>query len=127
MSDPALTDLTVTEARKLLDRREVSSVELTKAALDRITQVEDRVKAFVTVTEDLALRQAEDADRRISAGDSVTLTGIPMQLKDNMTTRGVATTCSSRMLEGFIPPYDSTVTRRLYQQSAVLMGKGNLD
>ena len=127
MSDLVLADLTVHEARDLLDRREVSSVELTRAALDRIAKVEDSVKAFVTVTEDLALRQAKDADRRIAAGDAATLTGIPMQLKDNMTTTGVATTCSSRMLEGFVPPYDSTVTRRLYDQSAVLMGKGNLD
>ena len=127
MSDLVLADLTVHEVRDLLDRREVSSVELTRVALDRIAKVEERVKAFVTVTEDLALQQAEEADRRIAAGDATTLTGIPMQLKDNMTTMGVATTCSSRMLEGFVPPYDSTVTRRLYDQSAVLMGKGNLD
>ena len=125
--DQQAPSLTVHQARALLDRREVSSVELTRAALDRIAQVEDRVKAFVTVTEDLALRQAEDADRRIAEGHAAPLTGIPMQLKDNMTTTGVATTCSSRMLEGFIPPYDSTVTRRLYDQSAVLVGKGNLD
>ena len=122
-----MADLTISEARGLLDKREVSSVELTRAALDRIAQVEDSVKAFVTVTEDLAMQQAEEADRRIAAGDAAPLTGIPMQLKDNMTTTGVATTCSSRMLEGFVPPYDSTVTRRLYKQSAVLMGKGNLD
>ena len=127
MSDSALTDLSISEARGLLDRGEVSSVELTRAALDRIAQVEDSVKAFVTVTEDLALQQAEQADRRIASGDAAPLTGIPMQLKDNMTTTGVATTCSSRMLEGFVPPYDSTVTKRLYKQSAVLMGKGNLD
>ncbi len=127
MSDPSLTDLTISEARGLLDSREVSSVELTRAALGRIAQVEDSVKAFVTVTEDIALQQAEEADRRIASGDAAPLTGIPMQLKDNMTTTGVATTCSSRMLEGFVPPYDSTVTRRLYKQSAVLMGKGNLD
>ena len=127
MSEPSLTDLTISQARELLDRREVSSVELTRAALDRITQVEDSVKAFVTVTKDLALQQAEESDRRIAAGDAAPLTGIPMQLKDNMTTTGVATTCSSRMLEGFVPPYDATVTQRLYRQSAVLMGKGNLD
>ena len=127
MSDSPLTDLAISEARGLLDRREVSSVELTKASLERIAQVEDRVKAFVTVTEDLALQQAGEADRRIATGAAAPLTGIPMQLKDNMTTTGVATTCSSRMLEGFVPPYDSTVTRRLYEQSAVLMGKGNLD
>ncbi len=127
MSDSTLTDLTISEARSLLDRGEVSSAELTRAALERIMQVEDSVKAFVTVTEHLAMQQAEEADRRIAAGDAAPLTGIPMQLKDNMATTGVSTTCSSRMLEGFVPPYDATVTRRLYKQSAVLMGKGNLD
>ena len=119
--------LTIHEARSLLDKREVSSVELTRATLDRIAQVEDRVKAFVTVTEDVAIEQAERADELIAKGEVRPLTGIPMQLKDNMATRGVATTCSSKMLEGFVPPYDATVTRRLYEQSAVLVGKGNLD
>ena len=122
-----LAELTIHEARELLDRGEVSSVELTRAILDRIAQVEDGVKAFVTVTEDLAVEQAERADARIAKGDAAPLTGIPMQLKDNMATRGVATTCSSKMLENFVPPYDATVTQRLYDQSAVLVGKGNLD
>jgi aspartyl-tRNA(Asn)/glutamyl-tRNA(Gln) amidotransferase subunit A len=119
--------LTAHEARELLDRREVSSVELTQAALERIRQVEDRVKAFVTVTEDFALEQARKADARIAAGDVRPLTGIPMQLKDNMCTRGIRTTCSSRMLEHFVPPYDATVARRLYAEGAVLVGKGNMD
>ena len=123
----ALADLTIHEARALLDDRRISSVELARAALDRIGQVEERVKAFVSVTEDMALEQARAADSRIAAGDAAPLTGIPMQLKDNMATRGVATTCSSRMLEDFVPPYDATVTRRLYDQSAVLIGKGNMD
>ncbi len=122
-----LAELTIHEARELLDRGEVSSVELTRVILDRIAQVEDGVKAFVTVTEDLAVEQAERADARIAKGDAAPLTGIPMQLKDNMATRGVATTCSSKMLENFVPPYDATVTQRLYDQSAVLVGKGNLD
>ena len=119
--------MTAHEARGLLDRREVSSVELTQAVLDRIHEVEDKVKAFVTVTDELALEQARGADERIASGDAQPLTGVPMQLKDNMCTRGVATTCSSRMLESFVPTYSATVTRRLYQQGAVLMGKGNLD
>ena len=127
MDASSLVGLTVHEARSLLDSRRVSAVELTRAALDRIEQVEDRVKAFVTVTADPALDQASEADRRIAEGRAAPLTGIPMQLKDNMATRGIPTTCSSRMLEGFVPPYDSTVTRRLYDQSAVLVGKGNLD
>ncbi len=119
--------MTAHEARGLLDRGEVSSVELTQAVLDRIHEVEDKVKAFVTVTDELALEQARRADERIASGDAQPLTGVPMQLKDNMCTRGVATTCSSRMLQNFVPTYSSTVTRRLYQQGAVLMGKGNLD
>ena len=127
MDAAQLASLTIHEARALLDSREISSVELTKATLDRISQVEDRVKAFVTVSEDLAMEQAERADARIAKGEAAALTGVPMQLKDNMATRGVATTCSSRMLEDFVPPYDATVTRRLYEQSAALVGKGNLD
>ena len=127
MDDATLSSLTIHEVRSLLDRRAVSSVELTKAVLERIGQVEDRVKAYVSVNEDLAIEQAEQADERIAKGNAKPLTGVPMQLKDNMATRGVATTCSSRMLENYIPPYDATVTQRLYEQSAVLVGKGNLD
>ena len=127
MEAAKLASLTIHEARALLDKREISSVELTRAALDRIAQVEGRVKAFVTVTEELAMEQAARADERIAKGEAAPLTGVPMQLKDNMATRGVATTCSSRMLENYVPPYDATVTRRLYDQSAVLVGKGNLD
>ena len=122
-----LTSLTLLQASVLLGRREVSSVELTHAALARIRAVDERTKAFVTVTEELALSQASEADIRIAAGDAGPLTGVPMQLKDNMCARGVATTCSSRMLEGFVPMYDATVTRRLYAEGAVLLGKGNMD
>ena len=122
-----LVDLTAHRARDLLDRREVSSVELTRAVLGRIHDVEDRVKAFVTVTDEVALEQARRADERMAAGDTQPLTGIPMQLKDNMCTRGIPTTCSSRMLEDFVSPYDANVTARLYAQNAVLVGKGNLD
>ncbi|MDP6455790.1 MAG: Asp-tRNA(Asn)/Glu-tRNA(Gln) amidotransferase subunit GatA [SAR202 cluster bacterium] len=123
----SLVNLTAHEARGMLDKREVSSVELTEATLERIEEVEDRVKAFVTVTRDLALEQAREADRRIAEGTSAPLTGIPMQLKDNMCTNGVPTTCSSRILEEFVPPYDATVTEKLRQDGAVLIGKGNLD
>ena len=127
MDGSALPFLTIQEARSLLDSREISSVDLTKAVLERIEQIEDSVKAFVSVNEELAIEQADLADKRIAAGNAAPLTGIPMQLKDNMATRGIATTCSSLMLEDYIPPYDATVTQKLYEQSAVLVGKGNLD
>lgn len=127
MDGSALPFLTIQEARSRLDSREISSVDLTKAVLGRIEQIEDSVKAFVSVNEELAIEQADLADKRIAAGNAAPLTGIPMQLKDNMATRGIATTCSSRMLEDYIPPYDATVTQKLYEQSAVLIGKGNLD
>ena len=122
-----LVSLTVHQARKVLDSRQVSSVELTHAVLDRIAAVEPKVDAYVTVTRDVALRQAVAADERIAAGRAAPLTGIPLQLKDNLCTKGVRTTCSSRMLEKFVPPYDATVWQKLSSQDAVLLGKGNLD
>jgi aspartyl-tRNA(Asn)/glutamyl-tRNA(Gln) amidotransferase subunit A len=119
--------LTLHEARQLLDGRQVSSRELTQAALERVLQVEHRLKAFVTVTGETALEQAREADHAIAQGQVSALTGIPMQVKDNMCVRGVATTCSSRMLESFVPPYDATVVERLHARGAVVMGKGNMD
>ena len=127
MDASEVTGLTVHGARELLDGKQVSSVELLRATLDRISAVEDRVKAFVTVTEEHALEQARQADRRIADGYAGPLTGIPVQVKDNICTRGIRTTCSSRMLEEFVPPYDAMVTTKLYEGGAVLVGKGNLD
>ena len=122
-----LSRLTIHEATELLRSGRASSVEITQAVLDRIEAVDDRTGAFVTVTGEMALEQARAADRQISAGDARTLAGVPMLLKDNMCTRGVRTTCSSRMLEDFVPTYDATVATRLYDEGAVLVGKGNLD
>ena len=115
-------DMRVHQARTLLDNREISSVELTQAILDRIDLTDDRIQAFVTVTSDFALAQARCADEKIAAGERFPLTGIPIQLKDNMCTKDVRTTCSSRMLKEFVPPYNATVANRLYAQGAVLVG-----
>ncbi len=119
--------LTVHEAHEGLISKEFSSVELTQACLDRIQQVEDRIGAFVTLTPEIALEQAAEADRRIAGGLAGPLTGIPMQLKDVICTKGIRTTCSSRMLEDFVPVYNATVTDKLLDHGAVLLGKGNMD
>ena len=124
---PELWQLSVSEASRLLARREISSAELTDAGLERIAAVDDRLSAYITVTADLARRQAAAADRRIAAGDAAPLTGVPMQVKDLLCTNGVPTTCASRMLAEYVPVYDATAVARLRAQDAVLLGKGNMD
>jgi len=119
--------LTIHEAHRLLKTGQISSVELTEACLERIRQVEDRVHAIVTVTDELALEQARKADELIAAGDTNPLNGIPALIKDNMCTRGIPTTCSSKMLENFLPPYNATVVERLTESGAVIIGKSNMD
>ena len=122
-----LYDLTIHQAHDLLKRKEISSLELTKALLKRIAEVEEKVGAIVSITEDLALSQAAQADKRISNGDFAPLTGIPALIKDNMCTNGIRTTCSSKMLENFVPPYDATVVERLKEAGMVMVGKTNMD
>jgi aspartyl-tRNA(Asn)/glutamyl-tRNA(Gln) amidotransferase subunit A len=122
-----LTSLTIHEAHRLLKGRKLSSVELTRAYLERIRKVEPQVKAFVTVTEDLALERARLADDAIAAGRVGPMTGVPLAIKDVICTKGVRTTCSSRMLETFVPPYDASVMEKLYTAGAVMLGKANMD
>jgi aspartyl-tRNA(Asn)/glutamyl-tRNA(Gln) amidotransferase subunit A len=119
--------LTIHEAHELLRRREITSVELTQAVLERVASVEEKIGAFVTITEDMALAQARKADERIAAGDVSPLTGVPGVIKDVICTKGVRTTCSSKMLENLIPPYNATVMERLNAAGLVMVGKSNMD
>ncbi len=122
-----LKQVTIHEAHELLKNRQLSSVELTKGYLERIRQVEPKVRAFVTVTDDLALEQARQADELIAAGKGGPLTGIPVAIKDVICTRGVKTTCSSKMLENFVPPYNAAVMEKLNDCGVVMVGKANMD
>ncbi|MFM8260435.1 MAG: Asp-tRNA(Asn)/Glu-tRNA(Gln) amidotransferase subunit GatA [Vulcanococcus sp.] len=114
--------------REQLSRGEVSARELTDHHLSRIAAVEPTVHAFLEVTAQRARADADRIDALRAAGELLpTLAGVPLAIKDNLCTKGIATTCSSRMLEGFVPPYESTVTERLWGSGAVLLGKTNLD
>ncbi len=122
-----LLDLSIVELRQLLDGREITSIELTEAYLERIQKVDKKIKAYVTVTEDVAIAQAKKADEKIKKGESTVLTGIPLGIKDVICTKGIPTTCSSKMLKDFCPPFDATVMEKLNAQGAVMLGKLNMD
>jgi aspartyl-tRNA(Asn)/glutamyl-tRNA(Gln) amidotransferase subunit A len=123
-----LYELTIAEAGDLLRQKKISSVELTRAHLERIRALDDKVKAFTLVTDDLAMKQAHEADLHFQRGDAVSpLTGIPIAIKDVICTKGITTTCGSNMLKNFKPPFDATVMERLNAIGAVMVGKTNMD
>jgi aspartyl-tRNA(Asn)/glutamyl-tRNA(Gln) amidotransferase subunit A len=123
-----LNEYTAHELSEMLKNGEVKAVDLIEDVFSRIDAVEGKVKAFNTLTREKAFKDAEDIDRRRKAQEDLSpLAGIPMALKDNMCTEGIRTTCSSKILENFIPPYDATVTKLFAAAGAVLVGKTNLD
>ncbi len=124
----SLHQLTAHELHDLISTKQISAQEAASAFISRIEAVEDRVKSYVTTTPDLALKQAESVDESIAKGDQPgPLAGIPAAIKDNMSTRGVLTTCSSKILHNYKPIYDATVVDRLSSERAVMLGKTNLD
>lgn len=123
----ALHELTVHDALRRLRAGEMTSVALTQALLDRIAAVDGEVRAYLTVTGERALAQAEAADARRAQGDDAPLLGVPLAIKDVLTTQGVQTTCGSKILEGFVPPYTATTVARLEAAGMVMLGKTNTD
>ena len=128
----SLNELNLKESLKGLKAGEITSLELTKACLDQIEKYDTDIKAFITVTKDQALKQAKEADDLIKkhgsdAFNKKPLLGIPYACKDNFSTKGIQTTAASNILRGYVPPYESTVTKRLKDAGAVLLGKTNMD
>jgi len=118
----------IRELHQQLIHKERSAVEITQEALDRIQTIEPKIHSFLHLTSDRALEQAQQVDAKIAAGDEIgLLAGIPIGIKDNLCTQGIPTTCASRILQNFVPPYESTVTQKLADAGSVMVGKTNMD
>ncbi len=122
-----LTKLTLKEAHEGLKKGEFSSLDLTQAFLKKIKEKDKEIKAFISLMEDSALKQAKVADEMIKKGEISILTGIPCAIKDNILIKGVKCTAASKILENYVAPYDATVIKRMKERGAVFLGKTNMD
>ncbi len=118
---------TLLQVKEDLKNKKYSACELLGAIYNRIDNVEDKVRSYIHLTKESALKQAEEADTRIASGDDAPLLGIPIALKDLICTKGSRTTCGSKILENFVSPYDATVVKKLKEAGAVIVGKTNMD
>ena len=118
----------IRELHQQLITKDRSAVEIVQESLDRIAAVEPKLHSFLRVTTEQAIAQAQQVDAKIAAGEEIgLLAGIPIGIKDNLCTQGIPTTCASKILQNFVPPYESTVTQKLAIAGAVMVGKTNLD
>jgi aspartyl-tRNA(Asn)/glutamyl-tRNA(Gln) amidotransferase subunit A len=122
-----LNEMTIVGLRKLLDNREIKVKDVVDDVYARIDAVEAKVKAYITITRDEAYQGAEKAQKTLDTGGATLLTGVPLAIKDNMCTKDILTTCASKILHNFIPPYESTVTGKMKEQGYVIVGKANMD
>lgn len=122
-----ITSLKIRDMRGMLDKKEVSAAELADAYFERIKAVDGKLESYITVTEEAAKTASQKAQSVIDKGEASALTGIPLAIKDNICTDGVKTTCASKMLEDFVPPYDATVMEKLNSQGIVMLGKVSMD
>lgn len=119
--------MTIESLRSMLDQKEISAPELTEGYLARIQKYDDTIKSYITITSERAMADAKAAQKKIDAGNAGLLCGIPLAIKDNICTDGIRTTCASKMLEDFIPPYNATVMEKLIAQNIVMLGKTSMD
>ncbi|MBQ9375272.1 MAG: Asp-tRNA(Asn)/Glu-tRNA(Gln) amidotransferase subunit GatA, partial [Ruminococcus sp.] len=117
----------IRDMRKALDEKQISAKELASTYISRINSLNDKLECYITVTDEIANKQADVAQEIINKGEAKALTGIPVAIKDNICTEGVKTTCSSKILENFIPPYNATVMEKLNAENIVMLGKTSMD
>ena len=123
-----ICELTAHEIREMYEKKEITVPEVVKAYFDKIKVDDEKIKAFITLCEDEAMKKAEEVQAKYDAGEKMgPLAGIPIAIKDNMCTKGIRTTCASKMLENFIPPYDATVVKIINDADAIILGKTNMD